>query len=340
MMKRIRYCDECGCDREVEVTTRNSTYTFRKEPFEIIEEYAYCPICGKDVTDEELDDKTLKKLSELYNVKHSITPEMLKETRTTFNISQALFAKLLNMGIATIKRYELGTSSPDSTQIGIYKLLKSNPKAVQQFLYQNKPNFESDELKLVQERLAPFLTNNEELEDTTQRLLEITYKPHENTLETGDRYFDYQKLMNMILYFSRNGVLKTKLMKLLWYGDFLRYKRNKVSISGTPYWHLPYGPVPKKHEMVLGNLEAMNVISIKEEENNDGYTRILINSKIKFEANLFSAEEWDVLRYVEEYFQAYGSTAISNFTHLERGWKETEDEQIISYKYAECLQLQ
>ncbi|MFD2370243.1 Panacea domain-containing protein [Brevibacillus sp. GCM10020057] len=39
-------------------------------------------------------------------------------------------------------------------------------------------------------------------------------------------------------------------MKLLWYSDFLRYKRTRKPISGTPYWHLPYGPVPKKHDLI------------------------------------------------------------------------------------------
>lgn len=338
MNKRVRYCDECRCDREVVIKERNSTLTFRKEPFQIIEEYAECVVCGNDVTDEELDNKTLKKLSDLYQVKHSFDPHMLKEIRANFDLSQAVFAKLLNMGIASVKRYELGTSSPDSTQIGIYKLLRNNPKAIQQFFNQNKEKFDSDELKVVEKKLAPFLSQDN-LEDTTQKLLELTYKEHEKTIETGFSEFNPHKLFHMILYFSRNGVLKTKLMKLLWYADFLGYKRFKRPISGTPYWHLTYGPVPKKHELVLGSLIGMDLISTSEEENGEGYTRIIIKAIEKFDSNIFANDEWDIIRYVDEYFKDYGSRAISNFAHDEAAWKETQDEQIIPYEYAGSLQL-
>lgn len=38
---------------------------------------------------------------------------------------------------------------------------------------------------------------------------------------------------------------KVKLMKMLWYSDYLHYKRNGVSISGLVYRALPMGAVPK-----------------------------------------------------------------------------------------------
>lgn len=338
MLKRIRYCDECRCEREAVVKERNSTYTYRNEQFEIIEEYAECTECGNAVTDEELDNKTLKQVSDLYQIKHSVNPEMLKEIRKGYDLSQYLFAKLLNMGIATIKRYELGTSSPDTTQIGIYKLLKSNPKSIMQFFEQNKSNFEPDELKTVEKKLESFI-DNDDIEDSSQRLLEKTYEPHNNTIETGGITFNYQKLFHMILFFSREHVLKTKLMKLLWYSDFLRYKRTQKPISGTPYWHLPYGPVPKKHDFVLGTMVGLDLISIREEENPEGYTMILIQAKKDFDPNIFDHADWDVLRYVEDYFKTYGSRRISDFAHEEEAWKQTRDEQIISYEYAESLRL-
>jgi putative zinc finger/helix-turn-helix YgiT family protein len=339
MNKRVRYCDECRCDREVVIKERNSTYTFRNEPFDIIEEYAQCTVCGNDVTDEELDNKTLKRISQLYEIKHSYTPEMLREIRKTFDLPQSLFAKLLNMGIATIKRYELGTSSPDSTQIGIYKLLKNNPKAIKQFFEQNQARFEPDELRTVREKLKPFLTDDDDLEDTTQKLLEMTYKQHEHTIETGYSDFKAQKLFQMILYFSRERVLKTKLMKLLWYSDFLQFKRKRKPISGTPYWHLPYGPVPKKHDLLLGSMEGMDLISIREDETPEGYTMIEIKAKERYNSNIFDEEEWETIRYVDEYFKRFGSRAISDFAHKEAAWKATKDEEIISYQYADLLQL-
>ncbi|MDQ7792045.1 MAG: type II toxin-antitoxin system antitoxin SocA domain-containing protein [Candidatus Desulforudaceae bacterium] len=50
----------------------------------------------------------------------------------------------------------------------------------------------------------------------------------------------------MIKFFAVNDVrvLKVKLMKYLWYSDFLHFKRNTVSISGLSYVRAPFGPVP------------------------------------------------------------------------------------------------
>lgn len=56
----------------------------------------------------------------------------------------------------------------------------------------------------------------------------------------------------MVIFFTYHGVLKTKLMKLLWYTDFLMYKKYKKSISGISYLKYKYGPVPKKFNSMLG----------------------------------------------------------------------------------------
>lgn len=51
--------------------------------------------------------------------------------------------------------------------------------------------------------------------------------------------FSLEKFIHLILYFATNGMLKTKLMKLLWYSDFLYFKRQTVSITGTTYVNYP-----------------------------------------------------------------------------------------------------
>lgn len=73
MSTRLRYCDECNCEREVKVLERMAIYTFKKEPFEILERYAKCCTCGNDVSDQELDTQTLQKLSFLYEKKKATT---------------------------------------------------------------------------------------------------------------------------------------------------------------------------------------------------------------------------------------------------------------------------
>jgi DNA-binding transcriptional regulator YiaG len=128
-------------------------------------------------------------------------PEALKDVRLSFNnISQALFAKLLNMGIATVKRYETGAVSPNNSLLGIYKMLKNDPKSVKNLFEQNKGNFTPDELKIVEEKLAPFMEN--EITFTSHRVIEVAYQPHENKEDTGYSNFFAEKLFNLVCFFA------------------------------------------------------------------------------------------------------------------------------------------
>ncbi|CAH8718482.1 DUF4065 domain-containing protein [Paenibacillus thiaminolyticus] len=336
---RIRFCDHCQCEREVEVLEREARYTFRKEPFDIIEQYMKCNICGNDVTDEKLGTETLKKLSQAYENKHSINAESIKELRQQFGLTQSLFSKILNMGIATIKRYESGSSSPSTTQIHVLKLLKNNPESILKFYEENKVRLTSEEQHAVEKKFTQLFSENE-LERMSSQLFEMIYKPFQNTVNNGFSAVNMKKFFHMIFYFGQEGVLKTKLMKLLWYADFLMYKRNRMSISGVPYIHKPFGPVPKDYEMVLGCLEGLNQISISTEEERDGFTRITITSLEEFEHELFTSQEHEVISFVQKYFEYYGSGKISDFAHDTLAWKETQNDELIPYSYAETIQLQ
>ncbi|CAH0346442.1 type II TA system antitoxin MqsA family protein [Bacillus sp. CECT 9360] len=337
-MSQFRYCETCECEREITFKERPSTYTFRKEPFEIIEQYAECTVCHNDVYDEVTANQTLQQLSKLYQSKHSFTVEDIKKIRKSTGLTQSQFAKVLNMGEATIKRYESGTSLPDGTQLGILKMLKSNPSLIIKFFEENKEGLSTAEQQLIEEKLKSLASDN--LEKSSYEILRLLYAKYENSIENGNTSFSPEKLFNMILYFARDGVLKTKLMKLLWYADFLMFKRYKHSISGTPYWHKEFGPVPVEHDTVLGCVTGINLIAIEEEEDSStGYSKMTVKSNVPFNSTIFNQEELQVLQFIEEFFISYGSRRISNFSHDEEGWLRTEEEETIRFTYAELLQL-
>lgn len=158
------------------------------------------------------------------------------------------------------------------------------------------------------------------------------------SLDNGYVPFKVNKIFNMVIYFAKNKVLKTKLMKLLWYADFLMFKRHLQSISGAPYWRLQHGPVPKNHDLLLSSMQLMGYINIDEQEIND-YTYINISANDEFDETVLLGEEIEILREVDSFFANYGSLKIREFSHQEPGWKETPEQKIISYKYADQLQL-
>lgn len=76
---------------------------------------------------------------------------------------------------------------------------------------------------------------------------------------TGFREPSLERLAKMMIYLvaqSREQLYKVKLMKLLFYADFLHYARQGVSISGFPYARLEMGPVPDNFQHVWAWIET------------------------------------------------------------------------------------
>ncbi len=152
MTNRIRYCDECQCDREVRVVERENTLMYGNENFNIMEIFAQCTHCNAEVTDEELDTFTLTRLRQAYELKHSFDAQGIKNLRLHFGLTMNVFAKILNIGYSTLKRYESSGSSPDVTQIGIFKLLKAEPTSILKFYEVNKFNLTIDEQRVAESK--------------------------------------------------------------------------------------------------------------------------------------------------------------------------------------------
>lgn len=62
-------------------------------------------------------------------------------------------------------------------------------------------------------------------------------------------------------------------------------------------------------------------------------------SEIKPDLCIFSDTELKILASVKEHFKGWRAKEISEFSHSERGYTETPNARLISYKYAEGLQM-
>ncbi|MFW6377682.1 MAG: type II TA system antitoxin MqsA family protein [bacterium] len=333
------FCDHCDDYNDVKMKEREVVYEYKDEEITINENYLSCKECGHEVYDEEIGNETMIKLrKKYYKLKHKMGIKEFKTIRGNYNLTQVLFAKALNWSESTIKRYETGVSLPDSTHIAIYKVLNNNPASIVDFYEETKDDLTNDERNQIEEALQSYLTLNKE-EMKVYDLLRYIYANDELTNINGFTKFQELKLINMVIFFAYHGVLKTKLMKLLWYTDFLMYKKYKKSISGISYLKYKYGPVPKKFNSMLGAMESINKIEIFEEDGFNGYTKITIESKESLNTSIFDEEEIKIMNYVNEYFKDYGSKQIADYSHKEKGWLETEDRQEISYEFADLLTI-
>lgn len=145
------FCDQCDDFCEVEFKSRDAKFIFKDTEVNITENYVICVKCGAEVYDEEAGNKTLKRLSVKYHeLKSGMTIEDYKRIRKEYNLNQLQFAKVLNWGIATVKRYETGTSLPDSSHIAIYKILNTNPTLINNFYQENKYKFTIEEKQRIE----------------------------------------------------------------------------------------------------------------------------------------------------------------------------------------------
>ncbi|WP_058300633.1 type II toxin-antitoxin system antitoxin SocA domain-containing protein [Gorillibacterium timonense] len=323
-------CEFCGAVESV-VVAEPSRFTVEGETFEIPDEFRKCEKCGNRLFDEKYDPISLNKI---------IAAKRTRRARKVLELTQLQLSQLLGWGLATVQRYEAGLTNPNSTQLYELDHLNQRPSHAWGLLLNARERLGDAEFFKLQTKLKPY----EKIWMEDPYTLPSINPYYENaTFEfTGNRKFDPQKLVNMLLYFAQNGVLKTKLMKLLWYSDFLHFKVADVSISGTPYQNQKFGPVPLKHASLLEEMVDRNVLNINVDEMN-GYSSEEYRAMIQLEQGqlleVFDPREIRCMNRIMEVFKERGSVELSKISHREDAWLKTERHDVIPYKYSKSLSI-
>lgn len=331
-----KHCEECGREVETKIITKKETYEVCGESIEVDAKILICAECGEEFFCEELDSATLNSAYNQYRRNHKLLfPEEIKVIREQYGLSQRGFAKLLGWGDKTVHRYENG-SLQDKAHNSLLVFLRE-PENMRMYLSENETMLDKKQRDKLFDKI-------EELEQSSngkrgKRMLELLFVQNPS-IENGFKSFDYEKLCAMVVYFASKckGLLKVKLIKLLNYSDMIYYKENGISISGTRYVHLPFGPVPQNYDILFGMMEADNVMHIEVEFEN-GYERHQVIPDSIVPEGILNSGELEVLERIYNKFADFGSVEISNYSHREKGYQETKKGEVISYEYAKDIQL-
>ena len=149
---------------------------------------------------------------------------------------------------------------------------------------------------------------------------------------------DFTKLTEMVKFFSEKlNPWKTVLNKLLFYSDFLAYRGNCYSMSGVRYRAIKMGPVPNNYNSIyefMYNKEDIEIINVAFPNNVFGYRFNKVENK-KFNPDIFSSNELDILNLVCAKFSNMNTSDVIEFSHKEKACLENESERkFIDYKYA------
>ena len=293
-------CDNCG-STDTYIKNHEHIYQIKGKEIKFNSDRRFCSKCNNLVYDEKLDNIASEKGIEIYNKLYGVTKEEIIALRKKYNLSQELFSKVIGCAKKTLISYEKGVSIPNDSYLILIKILIANPEIIANLVEANRVQFTDKEYNKINDKISIFLANNER-----QLLLSEKHSPTEYN---GYTKLNKEKVYNMIIYLSDKTILKTKLLKEMFYADFLFYKENCKSITGLEYCKLPFGPVPDSFETILSYGDQEDIIDYKPviTSSKEYYE---ITSKKKFNKDLFTKEELEVLDKVKKYFKNYNAKEI------------------------------
>ena len=331
------FCEHCNQISDYEIKTVSESYPIYNENIEINASVAVCKTCKSIIFNEELDSKNLLLAQNIYRTNHKLlTADEIIEIRKQYGLSQRSFAKLLDWGDKTIRRYESG--SVQSRAHNSLLLFLKNPENMYEYLQQNEVMLEDKQLNKLKDRLKEL---NKNIDENLEYEFIAKLFPGDLSIENGYKVFDFDKFAACVLYFIQHNteLLIVKLNKLLNYADMLFFKENGVSLTGTRYIHLPYGPVPDQYSLLYGMLERRKLVKFEVEQFDNGFEKHILSSgdvSIDFD---FLPQELEVLEKINQKFAGFGSKQIADYSHNERGYKQTKQGEVISYEYADDIIL-
>ncbi len=147
-----------------------------------------------------------------------------------------------------------------------------------------------------------------------------------------------KKFKNILLYIlercaGKPNVGETVLYKLLYFSDFNYYEIYEEHLTGAKYRKLPYGPVPQKLDAIIEQMiEKKQLQKIKTTYHDYIQTRYLPLTKA--DLTQLKASEVEVIDAVIAQMGDWSATAISEYSHKDKPWKATQNNDLINYELA------
>lgn len=327
-------------DGEATLQYEKREIEFRKDRFTIVQFYYRCSDTQEEFTTDELDQMNVNQLYNQYREKYGVPfPDEIKEIREQYGLSAIKMSEVLGFGVNSYRQYEAG----DIPTVASGRLIQAakDPEEFKKFLDDSRAILTDKEYRRFSERVDGLIEKNKN--NVWESLfIEQIFSQGKPTEYTGYRKPSLERIAMIIAYFSEhiNDLWKTKLNKLLFYSDFLNYRRTGYSISGIAYRAIPFGPVPAEYDKLYVKLKDDEFAKIDFVEFENGNYGETIKAIKKFEDDAFTENELATLKDIVVKFAPCNASKIVSISHKEKAWRENEPgHELISYqKYAFELQ--
>jgi len=308
------------------------TMDFRKETFQIQFQYYLCKDTGEQFTDDELDEVNTNQVYNQYRAKYGIPfPDEIKAIREQYGLPANKMAEILGLGVNVFRNYETG-EVPSVSNGRLIQMVK-DPKEFRQLIDYSKNEFTHEELERINKKLNHALHGWDDFENIYETLMLGEKRP---SLLNGYKVPSIEKINNMILFFAdKVKPFKTKLNKLLFYADFLHFKKTCFSISGLTYQAIQKGPVPRNYDWIFDNTMEKKLVSIQLQDFGEYMgERFVKTDDAIFDEELFTASELKAMQIVADSFKNDTVNKIVSKSHEEDAWADNvESFNTISYDY-------
>ena len=329
------YCVVCGEERSFRHEQQSVEFEVRGETLIFDVPVKVCAACG--VIEDEVDPAEIA--FQMYRKEKGLqTPQQIREIRERYRLSQKSFAALLGMSEATINRYEGGGVQNKVQDTAIRSC--ANPDIMRDHLQRRGDQLSDFQRRRVEESLKGEGQKRRGILVNEDKLWNM---PDELSLTTGFRRFNYERYAAVVAWFCRRMkiVTATSLNKLLFYADFLHFYSESVSLTGTTYRRLSYGPVPADFGGLREQMELDQIVEVREVPYQNGrvgeeYHLGPMADEVKVS---FSPRELKTLETVAKAFSDVTPSEISDRSHNETAWQETGELELISYDKAAGLSL-
>jgi len=322
--------------KEMKLEKEYRTLSFRKEEFKVLYHYYLCEDSKEQFTDAKLDEINLIQLYNQYREAHHLPfPDEIIAIREKYKLPAIKIAEILGFGANVYRNYEAG-EVPSESNARLIQLAK-DPRKFKELVEISRV-YEGNELKKVIKLIDSLI--DEERKNLVQINLQdylLGYKQPD--IFTGYKIPSLEKLTEMTVFFTQElEPWKTKLNKLLFYADFLNYKKTCFSISGARYRAIDMGPVPNNFNSIFEYIANHDDVDVYQTEFKDGGIgeQFKPNADRKFNPELFTETELAVLKEVVDKFGKKGTNDIINISHKEKAWKDNFEagKKLINYNFS------
>lgn len=310
--------------------------TVRKEKVEVVYHFYKCIDSGEQFTTDELDNINTLQAYNAYRSRMALPfPDEIKEIRKRYGISAAKMSGILGFGANVYRNYETG-EIPNQSNARLMQMAQ-DPEKFKELVQISGIHKRVDSGKLLKHIEGIIEGTILKPYRLTSSLRDYFFGTSPVNIFSGYKKNSLEKFTAMVIFFSaRLEPWKTKLNKLLFYADFLHFKKTCFSISGLNYRAIEMGPVPNNFNTIFDYLENADLIKISRTEFLNGG----IGEQFKphpatvFNPTLFNDAEMQSLNEIITKLGKTSTEEIINLSHHEKAWQENYEagRKMISYE--------